>query len=168
MKEIFKDIKGYEGLYQISNLGNVKRIKKENYILCKPSKDSHGYKQIVLTKDKKRKSFKVHRLVGKAFIPNPNNLPEINHKNEIKEDCYVSNLEWCSHIYNSRYGTRGYRCSKHSFKKVCQIDMITKEIIKTYDSMKDAEKETNIKYQGISKCCRKKQKSAGGYLWKYC
>ena len=166
-KEIWKDIVGYEGLYQISSFGNVRRLWKSKPILCKPSSDSHGYKQIVLTKDKKRKSYKVHRLVALAFIDNPNNYEEINHKDESKINNKIDNLEWCDHIYNSNYGTRGYRCTKHFCKKVQQIDM-NGNIVRIYNSMQNAEKETNIKNQNISKCCRNKQKTAGGYIWKYC
>ena len=176
MKEIWKDIKGYEGLYQVSNLGNIKTLQKEikckknSYLskekICKPSLDSSGYRQIVLTKNKIRKSFKVHRLVAQAFIPNPNNLPQINHKDENKQNNYIENLEWCTNLYNSRYGTRPIRCSKHLEKKVKQIK--NNKVIKKYNSLKEAEQNTNIKYQEISACCRKIIKTAGGYKWKYC
>ena len=91
IEEKWKDIKNYEGLYQISNLGRVKKINKSNIIICKPSIDTSGYKQIVLTKNKKRKSYKIHRLIAQAFIPNPNNLPQINHKDENKLNNDVSN-----------------------------------------------------------------------------
>lgn len=167
MKEIFKDIKGYEGLYQISNLGNVKRIKKENYILCKPSKDSRGYKQIVLTKDKKRKSFKVHRLVALAFIDNINNYKEINHKDENKLNNNVTNLEWCTRKYNCNYGNRNYKCTRHRLHRIAQYNK-QNDLVGEYPSLKEAEKITGIKYQNISSCCRNIKKSAGGYIWKYC
>ena len=175
--EIWKDIPGYEGLYQVSNLGNIKNInrcfndkKGRKYIvkeiICKPSIDTSGYRQIVLTKNKNRKSHKVHRLVAMAFIPNPNSLPQINHKDENKQNNNVDNLEWCTQEYNCQYGTRPYRCAVHFNHKVKQY--FNGKEINEYSSLKEASKKTNIKYQGISKCCRNKQKTAGGYEWKYC
>jgi len=171
MEEIWKDVVNYEGLYQVSNLGNIRFLQKGGKKLlkekiCKPSLDSSGYRQIILTKNKKRKSFKVHRLVAIAFIPNINNLPQINHLDENKQNNNVNNLEWCTILHNSRYGTRPIRCSLHWKKRVKQIQ--NGIIIKEYDSLKEAEKNTNIKYQQISACCRKINHSAGGYEWKYC
>ena len=165
--EIWKDIEGYEGLYQVSNLGNIKRIFKSHIVLCKPSFDTRGYKQIVLSKNRKRKSYKVHRLVAKAFIPNHNNLPCINHKDEDKTNNCVDNLEWCTIEYNNNYGTRGYRCTRHKLKKVKLFDSSGKKVIKIYNSLKDAEKETNICSSNISACCRKIIKKAGGFIWEY-
>lgn len=167
IKEEWKDIKNYEGLYQISNLGRVKKINKSNIIICKPSIDTSGYKQIVLTKNKKRKSYKIHRLIAQAFIPNPNNLPQINHKDENKLNNDVSNLEWCTLQYNCNYGSRNYRCTRHRQHKVQQYNK-QNNLVREYLSLKEAEKITKIKYQQISSCCRNKQKSAGGYIWKYC
>lgn len=167
IEEKWKDIKNYEGLYQISNLGRVKKINKSNIIICKPSIDTSGYKQIVLTKNKKRKSYKIHRLIAQAFIPNPNNLPQINHKDENKLNNDVSNLEWCTLQYNCNYGSRNYRCTRHRQHRVQQYNK-QNNLVREYLSLKEAEKITKIKYQQISRCCRNKQKSAGGYIWKYC
>ena len=94
--EIWKDIKGFDGLYQISNLGNVKSLKRKyrkNEIFIKKHKDKNGYTFVALSKNNISKNFLVHRLVAQAFIPNPDNLLEINHKNEIKDDNRVENLE---------------------------------------------------------------------------
>lgn len=107
--EIWKDIKGYEGLYQVSNLGRVKslkvsKIKSER--IRKSYQQSSGYISIVLCKNGKAVNHKVHRLVASAFIDNPNNLPEINHKDENKANNKVDNLEWCDSSYNKNYGTR--------------------------------------------------------------
>jgi hypothetical protein len=165
--EVWKDIKGYEKRYQVSNLGNVRKIWKTKITICNPSCDSNGYKQIVLTKNGKRKSYKVHRLVAMEFIPNPNNDKEINHKDENKQNNFVENLEWCTHLYNSNYGTRNYRCTRHRLKRIQQYDK-TNNLVGEYPSLKEAEKVTNIKYQCISQCCRNIIKSAGGYIWKYC
>lgn len=121
--EIWKDIIGYEGLYQISNLGSVKSL--ERYRAYKNGKPRHmkskklipgrskcGYYTVVLYKEGKRKTHTIHRLVAKAFIPNPNNYPYVNHIDENKTNNHISNLEWCTASYNSRHGTRIERFSK--------------------------------------------------------
>ena len=111
MKEIWKDIKGYEKLYQVSNLGNVRRIKfinnrtqKDKIKMLKLIKDKKGYLKINLWKNNKSKMFLVHRIVAETFILNPNNLPQVNHKDENKSNNCVENLEWCSQKYNNNYG----------------------------------------------------------------
>lgn len=101
MKEIWKDIEGYEGMYEISSLGRVKSL-ISNGLIMKQSKDKDGYCIVCL----KRKSFRVHRLVARAFIQNPNNLEQVNHKDENKSNNAIDNLEWCDTIYNINYGTR--------------------------------------------------------------
>lgn len=105
-KEIWKDIPGYEGLYKVSNLGNVKSLKRNGIkgIILKGEKDEFDYKRVTLCKKNKTKKYKVHRLVAQAFIPNPNNLPQINHKDENSKNNNVENLEWCTAKYNSNYG----------------------------------------------------------------
>lgn len=100
-KEIWKDIKNYERFYQISNLGNIKNYRNK---LLQPRINKSGYNRVILHKDKHGKEFLVHRLVAEAFIPNPNNLPCINHKDENKANNCVENLEWCTQKYNSNYG----------------------------------------------------------------
>ena len=166
-KEIWKDIKGYEGLYQISTNGDIKRVWKSKETICKPSLDSNGYKQITLTKNKKRKSYKIHKLVAITFINNKNNYKEINHKDENKLNNNVNNLEWCTRKYNCNYGNRNYKCTRHRIHKVGQYDL-QNNLINTYSSLQDAERITGIKYQNISSCCRNIKKSSGGYIWKYC
>lgn len=166
-KEIWKDIPNYEGLYQVSNLGYIKKIWKSKDTICKPSFDSHGYKQIVLTKNNKRKLYKVHRLVALAFINNPNNYEELNHKDENKTNNEVSNLEWCDRKYNCNYGNRNYKCTRHRLHRIAQYNK-QNDLVGEYPSLKEAEKITGIKYQNISSCCRNIKKSAGGYIWKYC
>ena len=112
-KEIWKDIKGYEKLYQVSNLGKVRRIKfinnrtqKDKIKMLKLIKDKKGYLKINLWKNNKSKMFLVHRIVAETFILNPNNLPQVNHKDENKSNNCVENLEWCSQKYNNNYGNR--------------------------------------------------------------
>ena len=166
MKEIWKDIDGYENLYQVSNYGN---IKSKNNIL-KPLISKRGYLYINLYKDKKGKHFYIHRLVAQAFIPNPKNYPCINHKNEIKTDNMVNNLEWCTIAYNNKYGTLRERIIKTKTlkygKKINQYDL-NGNFIKTWDSTHEIERKTNILHQNIIKCCKNKSKTAGGYVWKY-
>lgn len=120
MKEIWKDITGYEGLYQISNLGRVKSLPKMvgrgvryhvGERIVKPQKTPNGYLRLHLDKDGVRKYYSVHHLVALMFIENPNCYPCVNHKNEDKEDNKSSNLEWCTHLYNSNYGTCKARIS---------------------------------------------------------
>lgn len=165
MVEIWKDILNYETIYQISNFGNIRLYKSKK--ILKPSDDGKGYLHITLTKNGKRKGFRIHRLVAQTFIPNINNLPQINHKDENKKNNNVNNLEWCDSKYNNNYGTRNYRCTRHRIKKVNQFNY-NNILINTYNSIGEAELKTGIKYQGISACCRSIQKSAGGYIWKYC
>lgn len=117
MKEIWKDIEEYEGLYQISNLGRVKSFPRKGTHTTKEriikfAKSNKGYLIAILKNNDVQKAFSVHRLVAKAFIPNPNNLPQVNHKDENKENNNVNNLEWCDNWYNSHYGTRLHRIAK--------------------------------------------------------
>ena len=116
--EIWKPIQGYEN-YVISSLGNVKSLNyrqtgKEH--ILKQSANEHGYQVVYLYKQNKRKHFLVHRLVAEAFIPNPDNLPYINHRDENSSNNCVSNLEWCTHEYNVNYGTRNERNSFREYK----------------------------------------------------
>ena len=163
MQEIWKDIRGYEKLYQVSNLGRVKSYPRQGTKgkIIKQWEDKDGYLRVYLRKDGKTKTKTVHRLVANAFLKNPNNLSQINHKREFEKwnNC-VSNLEWCTPKYNVNYGTRNERTSK----KVMCIETGT-----IYYSTREAERKTNIYHNQISKCClgRNKFETAGGYHWKY-
>lgn len=104
--EIFKAIPYYEGIYEVSNFGNVKSLnynKTKKSKLLKPCNDKYGYPTVVLVKDRKNKCMKVHRLVAMTFLPNPKNKPQVNHKNGIKNDNYVENLEWCTGSENQKH-----------------------------------------------------------------
>ena len=109
--EVWRPVKGYEGLYEVSNYGRVKSLKRNtaHERIKSPIKDRDGYLIVCFNKNGKQSNKRIHRLVAEAFIPNPNNLPQVNHKNEIKTDNCVENLEWCDNKYNARYGTRSIR-----------------------------------------------------------
>lgn len=128
INEIWKDCKGYEGLYQVSNLGRVWNIKLQRYL--KGSYDKDGYIRVNLTaKNGKVKTERVHRLVALVFLDNPNNYPQVNHKDENKGNNCVDNLEWCDAKYNINYGTRNDRMAKTQSRKIRCVD----------DSIKEAE-----------------------------
>ena len=169
MKEIWRDIKGCEGKYQVSNTGMVKslnyrRTGKER--ILKLDDNGHGYLYVSLSKDGKGKSYPVHKLVATAFLENPNNLPEVNHKDEDKTNNCVENLEWCSKLYNINYGTGSKRSAEKRSKPVYSINKES-GLITYWESIMEAERQTGISNSHISKCCQGKRKSAGGYYWMY-
>ena len=181
MEEEWKNIRDYEGLYQISNNGNVKslgrwvncknkgkRWKKEK--IMKSSVDKEGYLFVGLHKNGYIKNYYVHRLVAEAFIQNTNNLPQVNHKNEMKDDNRVENLEYCDAKYNMNYGTRLERIYKKTTngkcsKQVLQIDIKTNEIIKEFPSTREVQRQLGLSH--ISQCCKGKHKTCGGFKWQY-
>lgn len=165
MKEIWKDIEGYEGLYQVSNLGRVKSLgnggsNSKERILKQLNKN--GYFGVCLCKEGKPKGFDIHRLVASEFIPNPDNLPMVNHKDECKTNNRVDNLEWCSAKYNNNYGTRIQRITEKKSKQVLCV-----ETGKTYPSLRQAERELGISHNNISAVCLGKYKTCGGFHWRY-
>ena len=151
--EEFRDIPGYEGVYEVSNLGRVRRDGK----ILKPSKNKKGYLLVSLFKNGTKKNARIHRLVAQSFIPNPQNLPQINHKDEDKTNNTVDNLEWCDSKYNNNYSLS---------KPVFQYDLLG-NFIREWPSMIKVEEETGIHNSSISMCCLGKLKSAGGFVWKY-
>ena len=170
-KEIWKPIKDYEGLYMVSNWGRVKSIKFGKEIILKQWTSSNGYSQVNLCKNGKVKNYKVHRLVAEAFLDNTDNLPEVNHKDEDKQNNNVENLEWCSAKYNSNFGTRNERITKKMTngklsKPVLQYTMDGK-FVKEWPSTMQAEREGGFNNRQISACCRGKRKTHKGFIWKY-
>lgn len=113
MKEEWKEIKGYENKYWISNYGRIKNNKK----IMKPMIATNGYLIACLWKNNKQRKIIIHRLVAKAFLPNPNNYTDINHKDENKQNNKVENLEWCTHLYNMNYGSVKEKISKSKIGK---------------------------------------------------
>ena len=169
MKEIWKDIKGYEGLYQVSNLGRVKSLAK-TVIYCngkvyhyaetimKLQEHRRGYLKVGLKKDGLFRNVFVHRLVANAFIPNSNNLSQVNHIDENPKNNRVDNLEWCDCQYNVDYSLS---------KPVCQYDM-QGNLLAVWKSMIEVDRVLGIPDTNIGKCCKGIYKQAGGYVWRYC
>ena len=169
-QEIWRDVVGFEGLYEVSNLGNVNRLVKYNGA-HKPRKlrmDRYGYKYVRLWKNGKAKYFTVHRLVAMAFIPNPENLPCINHKDEDRTNNDVNNLEWCTVKYNSNYGGRNEKLSKsmrnHPNKSKPVMCVETQEV---FPSAREVERQTGIRNEQILQCCKKPNRTARGYHWQF-
>lgn len=172
--EIWKDIKGYEGLYQVSNLGRVKSLEnrsnhKKEKILA--SHIRNQYYSVTLYKDSHYKNYTIHRLVAGAFIPNPDNLPEVNHKDENKLNNYVDNLEWCDKKYNINYGhsavNRQIQNRERGLSMSKKVLCVETGVI--YSSIIEAYRQTGIGQKEIINVCKGKPhyKTAGGYHWKY-
>ena len=160
--EVWCPINGYEGLYEVSDQGRVKSLKFGKERILKPVRTPKGYLIINLYKNGEMKSYRIHRLVAKTFIPNPDNLPEVNHKDENKENNSVQNLEWCDSKYNNNYGTRTDRCSK-------PVLQFTKdgEFVKEWKSTIDVQRNLGYFHNNISYCCTGRYKSAYNFIWKY-
>ena len=189
-KQIWKDIPEYKGLYQVNQVGQVRSL---NYMKTgkvkrlKQHTDKYGYKRLEL----KGKLWTVHRLIALTFIPNPNNLPYVNHKDENPSNNNVNNLEWCDAKYNSNYGTRNERLSaskkgmhynvgidNHMYgkkgkdnpnaKRVIMLDKTTLKPIACFYSIKEAHNYLGKKANSyISECCKGKSNTAYGYKWAY-
>ena len=182
MKEDWKDIKDYESLYQVSNLGRVKSLrnnKSKKEKILKPG-NNRGYLYVPLYKEGKRKIYAIHRLVSEAFIENPNNFPCVNHKDENPSNNCVENLEWCSREYNNNYGTRNQRVSENhadfsgsKHPKARKVQCITTG--KKFNCIKEAGEYYYIdSYHHITNCCTGKRNYCGKHpvtgeklVWKY-
>ena len=161
MQEIWKDIPGYDGAYQVSNLGRVRSIRIMN-----PFTLNSGYLGLSLYKDKKEKHFLIHRLVASAFCENPNNFSQVNHKDENKMNNCADNLEWCTNLYNRHYGTGIERMRKKKGKAIKQFTL-NGELVAEYPSIMDAERTLGFDHSSICACCKGKKKQYNGFVWKY-
>ena len=165
-KEYWKPVVGYEGHYQVSNFGRVKSIKFGKEIILKQKQSMDGYYSVNLSKNGIVKTYCVHRLVAEAFIDNPDNLPQVNHKDEDKLNNNVDNLEWCDAKYNTNFGTCIERRSKKKSKTVLQYTL-DGQFVREWLSAKQAEREGGFSSKCISMCCRGKLKTYKGYIWRY-
>ncbi len=178
--EIWKPVVGFEGLYEVSNTGKIKSLKRQritkgngitisNERMLKPKINKFGYSTVCLFKNAKRKYCMVHRIVAMAFIPNQYNKSEVNHKDGNKINNHVSNLEWNTSTENKRHAYEtGLNGGEHipNRKRVSQYD-ISDQFIATFPSIAEAERKTGIRHSSIWMCCNHKYKTAGGYIWKY-
>lgn len=156
-KEIWKKIEDYD--YIVSNFGRIKNLKNNNFL--KPQDNRNGYLKVCLSKHGKVKQFLMHRLVAELFIDNPNNLPQVNHKDENKKNNNFSNLEWCTKKYNMNCGKL-----KNFHKK--EIAKYENGYFKyKYNSLKEAAEINNLSKSSISRCCKGLQKTYVGFTWKY-
>lgn len=178
MKEVWKDVAGYEGLYQVSNLGRIKSLNRmsihhhpknravfKNHwkgVILKP-RLTNGYCYVGLWKNNKMTNFRVHRIVAITFIPNPQKLPCVNHIDGNKENNSVLNLEWCTYKENIEHA---YSVGLYK-NKIPVESVLNGVVVKKYASAKDAEKEDGFQSQNIAKCCRGLRKTHGGYSWRY-
>jgi hypothetical protein len=180
--EIWKEVVGYDN-YEVSNLGN---IRSKNRIIVdinnvtythklrpiKQAKNRGGYYQVPLRINGKSKTISVHRLVAEAFIDNPENKPEVNHKDGDKSNCNVFNLEWNTHAENLQHAARtgllknGIGIDSPLSKTVIQLNEVG-NILNKFNGISEAYRKTGINYQNISSCCLGRRKSAGGYYWKF-
>lgn len=179
----WKDIIGYENEYQINQFGEIRTLKDspklKKYNVLKPQiNKKNGYVYQMLYKNGKEKLLRVHRLVAMAFLPNPNNLPQVNHKDGNKQNNSVDNLEWCEQSYNMKHAYKNglqipsenqrkaiINTNKLKQKKVCQIK--DGEIINTFSGISEASRQTKISISCISRCCNLKRKSTNGYEWRF-
>ena len=179
MKEEWKDVVGYEGLYKVSNRGEVKSLDRMIHYGVHGDPNGKcfragrllisgiqsGYMAVSLSKEGKTKRCLVHRIVAEAFIPNPKHLPEINHKDEDKTNNSVENLEWCTKSYNINYGKRNSKCKNKFSKAVVGINIKDKSVIR-FGSMREAAKN-GFSQAHISDCCLGKRVQHKGYRWCY-
>lgn len=201
-KEEWKSVVGYEGLYEVSNMGRVRSLPREVYVGCKINTciragrvlkqgHAHGrhykYLLVCLCKDHQRSMKRVHRLVAEAFIPNPNNLPMVNHKDENPSNNRVDNLEWCTAKYNSNYGNARERMKatrkKNNSNKLMLLTRLKNKssmypkgvamidndgnVVKNYFSISDAARDIGVHTNSVSRVCKGIRRDIHGYKFKY-
>ncbi|MGX9931963.1 NUMOD4 domain-containing protein [Virgibacillus salarius] len=185
--EVWKDVVGYEGYYQVSSFGRVKRVPRDitgkNGVtrhwkgkVLKHTFNPDGYPMCILSKDGKTNLFGVHRLVAQAFVSNPEQLPVVNHKDEDKTNNIVNNLEWCTVAYNNVYGERinsvkgskGFKTRHQKHRKPVEKYTVDGQLIKRFNSLKEAyESSPDYSKSGIAHCCTGRLVTYKGFIWKY-
>ena len=172
-EEVWRDVKGYEGLYQVSNMGRVKSLGRKDRFgrvikerILEPAVTHNGYLRVGLHVDGKRKMLRVHRLVCEAFHENPDNKSEVNHVNEDKTDNRACNLEWSTRTENCNHGSRNERVAKALSKPIGQFSLDGK-LIKVWQSACEARRQTGFDQGYVGAVARGKFKQAYGYIWKY-
>lgn len=176
--EVWKDIDDYKGLYQVSTLGRVRSVERVanngNRIgrIRKAYVPLNGYPQVCLSNSNKHKTLNIHQLVANAFISNPHDLPQVNHKDEDKTNNCIFNLEWCDAKYNSNWGTnisRSAAARKNDPKRSISVTQLNTDgvLLASFQSAHEAERQTGIHHANILACCLGERKTAGGYVWKY-
>lgn len=179
MKEIWKEIPDFKD-YQASNLGNIrvldkyvnsgiknnKKVKRKGKVLKQHNK--LGYYEVCLTKNNKKYFLKVHRLIAKTFIPNPNDLPQVNHKDENSLNNCLNNLEWCTAKYNANYGLRNTNIHKNTRATHIKVDQydLKGNLIKTYNSISEASKIRGVSFNTIRRYCSNITNDKN-YIWRY-
>lgn len=185
MQEIWKDIQGWEGIYQVSNLGKIKSLKRQTKnqfgkedAIRKLDKTKNGYLLVMLRDGCKNKNVAVHRLVAQAFLANPHNYPVINHIDGVKTNNVLENLEWCTYSYNSKHNykiglQKGKTNNKGKFgelatfkRPVVQMDL-NGNVLAKYITLTEACKATGADRSHMAKVCRGKLKKTAGYRWAY-
>lgn len=164
MKEIWKDVKEYEELYQVSNLGRVKRVKTGR--ILKGIKDRGGYLLVGLYKNNIVSKKLIHRLVAQAFIPNSENKPQVNHMDENKTNNRVSNIEWTTAKENSNHGTRNERSSKTKSIPIIATNIKTGDSTEFYGTNECA-RQLGLNHSNITHVLKGRLKQTGGYTFKY-
>lgn len=175
--EEWKPVVGFEGLYEVSNFGNVRSLDrttvyKNGRVHQTSGKDlaislnSQGYRKTIFSVNGVHTTPRVCRLVAMAFIPNPNNLPQVNHKDENKLNDCADNLEWCDNKYNMNYGTAPQRRGEKTRKAIEQYTL-DGDFVRRWPCASIAEKETGIYHSHIAQCCKGKLIQTGGYVWRY-
>lgn len=160
LEEFWKDIKGYESLYQVSSWGRVKRVNTGRILKGCKNKDAYFY--VDLYKNGSCKKYYIHRLVAQAFIPNPQNKPQVNHVDENNQNNRVENLEWCTSKENNNHGTHNLRVGKSNSKSIICVETGVK-----YHSTKDCAKQLGLNRGNITNVLKGRRKTCGGYTFKY-
>ena len=187
--EIWKDVPGWEGYYQASTLGRIRGVDRRIWngkgyftkkgVILKHCYDKRGYPRVCFRRGDKPKVFTVHRLIALTFIPNPENKRTVNHKDGIKTNNFLDNLEWNTYSENTRHAVKNglhkgnpswkgkYGKDHNKSKEVIQISLIDGFEINRFGSIKEAERKTNISSQSISNVCLGKRNKAGGFKWRH-